>query len=93
MTRLQADVALDATTANVEVLKRLRDVANARTHQSTGARPIDRLAADQAAMLPFEPAIAAVEAAARARLRVPVPVESLQHPLSVYSELLAEAAR
>jgi hypothetical protein len=33
-----------------------------------------------------------VESAARARLRVPVPVESLQHPLSVYGELL-EATR
>jgi transposase len=92
VTRLQADVALDAATANVEVLKWLRDVANVRKHQGLGAKPIDRLAADQEAMLPFEPAMATVESAARARLRVPVPVESLQHPLSVYGELL-EAAR
>jgi transposase len=93
VTRLQADVALDVETANVEVLKWLRDIANVRKHKGTGARPVDRLEADQRAMLPFEPAMAPIEAAARVRLRTPLPVESLQHPLSVYSELLAEVAR
>lgn len=93
VTRLQADVALDADTANVEVLKWLRDVANVRQHQSIGARPVDRLEADQQAMLPFEPAMARIEATARVRLRTPLPVESLQHPLSVYGELLAEVVR
>ena len=37
--------------------------------------------------------LARIEAAARVRLRTPLPVESLQHPLSVYSELLAQEAR
>ncbi len=86
------DVALDVQTANVEVLKWLRDVANVRDHKGTGQRPVDRLA-DQEAMLPFEPAMAPIEATARVRLRTPLPVESLQHPLSVYGELLAEVAR
>jgi transposase len=93
VTRLQADVALDVETANVEVLKWLRDVANVRSHQGTAERPIDRFEADQLAMLPFEPAMAPIEAAARLRLKSPLPVESLQHPLSVYGELLAEVAR
>lgn len=93
VTRLQADVALDPQTANVEVLKWLRDVANVRDHKGTGERPVDRLAADQQAMLPFEPVMAPIEAAAKVRLRTPLPVESLQHPLSVYGELLAEVAR
>jgi transposase len=93
VTRLQADVALDVETANVEVLKWLRDVANVRDHKGTAERPVDRLEADQKAMLPFEPAMAPIEAAAKARLRTPLPVESLQHPLSVYGELLAEVAR
>jgi transposase len=88
VTRLQADGALDVDTANVEVLRWLRDVANVREHQSTGARPVDRLEVDQKAMLPYEPAMAPIEAAARVRLRTPLPVESLQHPLSVYGELL-----
>jgi transposase len=93
VTRLQAEVALDLETANTEVLKWLRDVANAREHKGTGERPMDRLAADQAAMLSYEPALAPIEAAARLRLRTALPVESLQHPLSVYGELLAEVAR
>lgn len=93
VTRLQADVGLDPETANVEVLKWLRDVANVRDHKGTGERPVDRLAADQAAMLPFEPGMAPLEAAAKVRLHTPLPVESLQHPLSVYGELLAEVTR
>lgn len=93
VTRLQADVVLDIDTANVEVLKWLRDVANVRDHQGTAERPLDRLEADQKAMLPYEPAMAPIEAAAKVRLRTPLPVESLQHPLSVYGELLAEVAR
>lgn len=88
VTRLQAEVALDAETANVEVLKWLRDIANVREHKGTLERPVDRLEADQQAMLPFEPTMASIEAAARLRLRMPLPVESLQHPLSVYGELL-----
>lgn len=93
VTRLQADVLLDVETANVEVLKWLRDIANVREHKGIGERPADRLGADQQAMLPFEPAMVPLEAAARARLHTPLPVESLQHPLSVYGELLAEVAR
>lgn len=93
VTRLQADVALDVETANVEVLKWLRDVANVRKHKGTFERPVDRLEADQRAMLPFEAAIMSIGAAAKLRLRTPLPVESLQHPLSVYGELLAEVAR
>lgn len=91
VTRLQATVALDAHTANVEVAKWLRDVANVRRHAGTGPRPVDRLAAEQQVMLPFEPTLGGPENATGQRLRTPVPVESLQHPLSVYGELLAEA--
>lgn len=88
VTRLQATVALDAASANVEVLKWLRDVANVRRHAGIGVRPIDRLSVEQQAMLPFEPALAGVESVSAPRLRTPPPVESLQHPLSVYAELL-----
>ena len=89
VTRLQAHVPLDAATANVEVLKWLRDVANVRSHKGTGARPIDRLAAEQPLMIAFEPNLVSVDAAAGSRLQAPLPVESLQHPLSVYGELLS----
>ena len=36
-------VVLERDTANVEVLKWLRDIANVRDHQGTGERPLDRL--------------------------------------------------
>ena len=89
VTRLQAHVPLDAATANVEVLKWLREVANVRSHKGTGARPIDRLAAEQPLMLPYGTGWVSVDAAAGIRLQTPLPVESLQHPLSVYGELLS----
>jgi transposase len=92
VTRLQSHVPLDATTANVEVLKWLRDVANVRIHKGTGERPLDRLAAEHKRFLPHEPVLASLDAAAGTRLHTPLPVESLQHPLSVYSELLAEVS-
>jgi transposase len=88
VTRLQSHVPLDAVTANVEVLRWLRDVANVRTHKGTGERPLDRLVVEQAVLLAYEPALATLDAAAGMRLHTPLPVESLQHPLSVYGELL-----
>ena len=86
VTRLQARVPLDAATANVEVLKWLRDVANVREHRGTHSRPVDRLPVEQQRMLPYESTL--IEAPAVVRTHVPLPVESLQHPLSVYAELL-----
>ena len=73
----------------MEVLKWLRDVANVHKHAGTGSRPVDRLPAEHAGMLPYAPAMAIVEGAgAGVRLDTALPVESLQHPLSIYSELL-----
>ena len=83
---MQARVPLDVATANVEVLRWLRDVANAREHRGTKSRPLDRLGLEQQHMLPYEPVL--VDAPAVPRVHVPLPVESLQHPLSVYAELL-----
>lgn len=87
VTRLQANVPLDLATANVEVGKWLRDVANVRTHRSGAFRPVDRLPRDQARMLPYAATTVGVGAARPAAARGPVPIESLQHPLSVYAEL------
>jgi hypothetical protein len=44
-------------------------------------------------MLPYEPAVGSPEAAAELRLQRALPTESLQHPLSIYGELLAEEVR
>jgi hypothetical protein len=92
VTRLQSHVPWDATTGNIEVLKWLRDVANVRIHKGTGERPLDRLVAEQKRLLPYEPAVVSLDAASGVRLHTPLPVESLQHPLSVYGELLVEVS-
>jgi hypothetical protein len=79
-------ILLDAATANRFVLEWLADVANVRLHAGLGQRPKDLWQAELACLNPlpedfrrdWSPLIG----------RYPVPVESLQHPLSVYGELL-----
>ena len=75
---------LDAEVANVHVRRWLDEVANARVHATTKAVPAVRLAEERAVMLPAP----ALKAAPMVPQRVVLPVESLQHPLSVYDELL-----
>ena len=80
-----AGLRLDAELANAHVRRWLDEVANARVHATTKAVPAVRLAEERAVMLPAP----ALKAAGRAvPQRVALPVESLQHPLSVYDELL-----
>jgi transposase len=94
-----AGMAVDALTANVECRRWLREVANARTHGTTGHVPAEVLAEERQRLLPLpepyagrtlrvmgqaEPAAAAPHASAP-----PGPV--LQHPLSVYDGLLGAA--
>lgn len=87
--RLKADgLRLDVATANMAVLRWLKDVANVRVHATTGAIPAVRLAEEQLVMLAPPRLIAPPVVAVRRA----VPVESLQHPLSVYDELLAVLA-
>jgi transposase len=87
--RLKADgLRLDVATANMAVLRWLKDVANVRVHATTGAIPAVRLAEEQQVMLAPPRLIAPPVVAVRRA----VPVESLQHPLSVYDELLAVLA-
>ncbi len=75
---------LDAEIANVHVRRWLDEVANARVHATTKAVPAVRLAEERAVML----AAPALKAPPPIAQRVALPVESLQHPLSVYDELL-----
>lgn len=79
-----AGLRLDVSVANIHVRRWLDEVANARVHATTKAIPARRLAEERSAMLPA-PALAVAPVMA---LRVAIPVESLQHPLSVYDELL-----
>jgi transposase len=82
---LQASgLALDPPVANRHVRRWLDEVANVRIHGTTGVAPVKRLPEERAVMLPA-PALRAPPAVAR---RVALPIESFQHPLSVYDELL-----
>lgn len=82
---------LDVQTANREVLRWLPEVANVRIHATTGERPSVRLPADQAQLSPL-PVMARQANIAAVRASQVIPVESLQHPLSVYDSLLEVAA-
>jgi hypothetical protein len=82
---------LDVQTANREVLRWLPEVANVRIHATTGERPSVRLPADQAHLSPL-PVMARQATPAAVRASQVIPVESLQHPLSVYDSLLEVAA-
>ena len=85
----QAGLTLDVETANVEVLKWLRDVANARCHQTTRAVPMERWCEEVNALQPRPPVatVTPLLLADTRQLRGFVP-EPLQHPLSVYEDLL-----
>jgi transposase len=82
---LKADgLLLTAQVANLHVRRWLDEVANARVHGTTGAVPTARLAEERAVMLPAP----ALKAPAPQPVKVALPIESLQHPLSVYDALL-----
>jgi transposase len=81
---------LDVDTANRAVGRWLDDVANCRIHGTTGERPDVRLAAERSVLLALPRKAIVLPAAARPVNR-PTPVESLQHPLSVYEALLSGA--
>jgi transposase len=79
---------LDVEVANRHVRRWLDEVANVRIHGTTGVAPMTLLPDERAVMLPA-PALKAPTLIAQ---RVAMPVESLQHPLSVYDELLSIAS-
>jgi len=81
-----AGLKLDADAANAHIGRWLAEVANARIHGTTGERPDRRLVIERAALVPLPPSAQIVPM--RAATRRPLPVESLQHPLSVYESLL-----
>lgn len=92
----QVGLILDAATANVEALRWLRDVAHARTHGTTGVTPCSRMPAEQAALLPLPNPYCGERCWRPRPPNAPpaprVPIESLQHPLRLYQQLLVEVA-
>jgi transposase len=87
----QAGLHLDVEVANAHVGRWLTEVANVRVHGTTGERPADRLRTEREHLLPLPTITPAAPMPAPATRR-PVPVESLQHPLSRYDELLQVSA-
>lgn len=82
----QAGLRLDAQVANASIGRWLTEVADQRIHGTTGERPAIRLAAERAALLPLPDLHSPL--ALPPTVQRPIPVESFQHPLSVYNELL-----
>lgn len=100
VTRLrQAGLRLDLQTAQVEVLRWLRDVANARIHGHTGLVPAAELERERQALGKLPPPWRGAVAAARPRRGQSVDLPKAacvvvppQHDLARYDELLREAA-
>ncbi len=102
----QAGLPLDAVTANAEVRRWLKEVANVRIHASTQAQPAQRLQEEQAHLQGTPPPWRGDIAAARPLDAPPPPVEGCtvrptvaerialptpeQHPLAVYAQLLTQ---
>jgi hypothetical protein len=95
----QSGLQLDVVTANAEVARWLRAVANERVHGTTQEKPAARMAMEvlhlQALAAPWRGDIAAARAQAEAPAPRPaIVVERLaeaapaQHPLAVYEQLL-----
>jgi len=85
-------LTLDLDTANREVLRWLEEVADRRVHATTGVEPYRRLPEDRAHLQPLPRGLDAERVLTERRPRTALPIESLQHPLSVYQSLLEVAA-
>ena len=85
-------MSVDAPAANAAVGRRLREVANARVHGTTGAVPTERLEAASARRERPVPTPYGGRSVRELLDRRPPqrPIVGLQHPLSVY-EALAHA--
>lgn len=101
VTKLRRDgLELDVATANVEVRRWLREVANVRTHGTTGQVPAVALLTERAALQPLPPpwrgAIAPARPAPepapppppRPLPAFPEPWTPIQHPLAMYAALV-----
>jgi transposase len=83
---------VDVALANREIRPWLDEVANRRVHATLKERPVDRFTVERQALQPLPLPYGGRQPATQAPgtpTRVPTPVESLQHPLSMY-ELVAK---
>ena len=90
----QLGEALDLDTLNIEFARWLALTANAREHGTTGEVPDERLAQERKALQPLPPTLLVGQPRVVSPPRALTPtfeVEPLQHPLSVYEDLLEHA--
>lgn len=84
----QAGLVLDVDTANAHIGPWLHDVANQRIHGTTGEKPCVLLAKERFSLQPLPDGVHPRLSDIRQTKRYAMPLESLQHPLSVYDQLL-----
>lgn len=84
----QAGLVLDVDTANAQIGPWLHDVANQRVHGTTGEKPAVLLAEERFSLQPLPCGVKPRQSDIRQTTRYAMPRESLQHPLSVYDQLL-----
>jgi transposase len=92
----QAGLEVDTGIANREVSRWLSEVANVREHATLKEQPMVRWQRERPMLQPLPPLYPGLLLPAGSGplpVRVPVPVESLQHPLAVYQQLAHEVAR
>lgn len=83
-----AGLKLDRGAANKHIGLWLMQTANARVYGTTGKVPNHQLRIEQEVFLPLPIRNGKSALPITAPTHSPVPVESLQHPLSVYDQLL-----
>jgi transposase len=83
----QSALKLDVEAANAHIGRWINEVANCRLHATTRERPDRRLVIERAALLPLPNELGPTPRSAPPSVQ-PMPIESLQHPLAVYDELL-----
>lgn len=83
---------VDVTMANREGRIWLDEIANVRIHATLKERPVDRFIRERPTLqaLPLPYSGRRIVLGRTAAIAVPMPVESLQHPLTVYDMLAAE---
>ena len=83
-----AGLTLDVATANAHIGRWCEDVAHQRIHGTTGEKPALRLAEERLVLQPLPMLTTTTPHVPGLRTGRVLPHESLQHPLSVYEQLL-----
>lgn len=84
----QVGLHLDVDTANGQIGQWLNEVANQRIHATTGKKPQTLLEQERFSLQPLPVLQSQGYAVVTERIPQLIPMESLQHPLSVYDQLL-----